>query len=461
MIIRDQVKYVPAGLEGWNSRMGQVFVKFEKNKDTSIYRGVGYRVVRLVDRTIHIVYETSRNQRLIDTQFDFDYVVPYQNPLELKGRIDLVLVNPVHAKKGFYNNFRPHGIKTIADSGGFQMRSGVSDFVNPDNVVEFYNKHTDIGMALDLPITNSVEAPLWDKVSNLMAANANYMEKKLNNNVTLALISHGRDINLRKRRLEVIYRPSKVVAVGGLLNTTALDEETRLLTALNNALYVISETRKHAEYYHFLGVTSRLWIAIYAILVGTGYVKSCGGDSVSHRMAAITGSYKHSFVAMNTNSIHEKHYLNALHYKFQNTHDSSPTQITKRNAIKVGTSCCCPMCQAVSDLTMLSEYQLCESHLLWYSEQEKDLICDNVQSYLNGKISLGCLAKQCVRSHHKKIFIKMFSMIEDTVSKGFTPIKVSKQLFGSLNPTKVNSEELDRYTRIIKNYEKFHKKKFL
>ena len=51
-MIRDNVQYVPAGLEAWPGRTGQIFVKLERNEVTSIHKGMGYKVVRLPDRTL-------------------------------------------------------------------------------------------------------------------------------------------------------------------------------------------------------------------------------------------------------------------------------------------------------------------------------------------------------------------------------------------------------------------------
>lgn len=436
------MQYVPAGLESWPTRTGQLFVKLEKNDKNSIRKGAGYKEFRLRDRTLYLVYESGKNHRLIDRQLDCDYMVPYQNPVELRNRVELVLVNPFHAGNNFYNSFRPHKIDILADSGGFQLLVGTSEFIHPDTPVEFFNKHSDIAMPLDLPMLNSYEPMFFDAVSKMMKANDQYMLPRIDPRVKFSVISHGSTLERRKSRLDAVYRPSPVVAIAGL-NVFA-NESTgvnRTLTGLMNAMYVISQTRKHTEYYHVLGVTSRLWYIIYALLVGTGYVKCIGGDSVSHRMGAITGLYR-----------------NQLPYK-----GGKALQVEKLTHSSVNTSCVCPICQAVSDLNILADFQLCECHAIWYAEQEKDLICDSVQSYLEGKLTLRRICDQWLSHGQYEVLNRVVDYINKVIDKGFYPIHAAKgdSLFEGMGEPPIDVEGKDRYIRIIRNYEKFHKKKFL
>ena len=448
-MIRNHVHYVPAGLESLAARTGQIFVKMESNENTSIHKGSGYKCIRLHDRTLHLIQESNRESRLLDTEIDCDYVVPYQSPVELRNQNRLILVNPIHASSKFTNIFRPYNIKMLADSGGFQLFQGVKSFVHPDDPIEFYNKHTDIGMPLDFPIDNNYESVVFDAITKLMVANDDYMLPRLNKKVKLALISHGSNVEMRKRRLDAIYRETPVVAIGAMMFGVSKDEHdlhNRLLFALANAMYVISQTRDTAKYFHFLGVTSRFWLLIYAFLVGTGYIKSCGGDSVSFRMGGITGNYKHKFSYMNT--------------------DEVATKIEKFSHKSVMTSCACPICQAVSDLNIMADFQLCESHNLWYSTHEKNLICDSVEAFLDGRLTFDQLAEQWLPPKQRKTLRAAFKYIDDVSAKGFFDLKKPQRL--SLFPTsygktsrKRDTKTEKRYIQVIRNYEKFYKRKFL
>ena len=438
-MIRDRVRYVPAGLEAWTSVTGQVFVKLEKNETKSIHRGPGYKEVRLHDRTLRIIQNSTKLHRLIDTKLDCDYMVPFQNPVELEGRIDLVLVNPVHADRSFHNIFRPHKIKIISDSGGFQMLRGIVDFVHPKVPIKFYNEHTDIGMPLDLPMRTPLEPLFFDAVTRMMKANDEYMLPRLNSNVKLAVVSHGSSVEMRKRRLDAVYRPTPVIAIAGLNTLTDTVDINKNITALTNALYVISQTRDTTDYYHFLGVTSRFWFIIYAILVGSGYVRSCGGDSVTHRMAAITGTYKH-----------------------QLTYDGGRAlTIKKINHQSVNTACPCAICSGMSDLNLLANFQYSESHHIWYSEQEKDLICDSVENYFAGRLTLKEIADQWLVSGQYEVLAYCVDYIERVVRKGFfEKVIKDKGLFGKVS-AKPSEQAKEQYAKVIRNYEKFHKKRFL
>lgn len=439
-MIRDKVQYVPAGLEAWPGRTGQIFVRLERNEKTSIKKGAGYKEIRLRDRTLYVIYDSTKQRRLVDSQLDCDYMVPYQNPAELAGRTELVLVNPVHAKN-FHNVFRPHGIKIISDSGGFQMLRGVTDFVHPDDPIAFYNKHTDIGIPLDLPMKAAYEPMFFDAATKMMKANDAYMLPRLHKGKVLSVVSHGSNVENRKRRLDAVFRPSPVVSIAGLHSSVADDDLHKNLTALVNAMYVISQTRDTTEYYHFLGVTSRFWFIIYAILVGTGYVKSCGGDSVSHRLNAIIGSYKH-----------------------QLSYDGGrPLNIEKLSHRSVCTSCTCPICQAVGDLNILADFQIAESHQIWYSEQEKDMICDSVQTYLDGHLTLKDLAEQWLARGQYDVLAFAVDYIDSVIAKGFNERLITKKkaLFDNVSKPELDPTVVDHYKRVLTNYETFHKKKFL
>lgn len=438
-MIRDRVQYVPAGLEAWTSVTGQAYVKLEKNKEKSIMRGPGYKEVRLHDRTIYIIQNSTKLHRLIDKKLDCDYMVPFQNPVELEGRIGLVLVNPVHADKSFHNIFRPHGIKIISDSGGFQMLRGIVDFVHPKVPVKFYNEHTDIGMPLDLPMRTALEPVFFDAVTRMMKANDAYMLPRLKEGVQLAVVSHGSSVEMRKRRLDAIYRPTPVIAIAGLNTLTDTVDLNKNITALTNALYVISQTRDTTDYYHFLGVTSRFWFIIYALLAGTGYVKSCGGDSVSHRMAAITGMYKH-----------------------QLTYDGGRAlTIKKINHHSVNTACPCSICVGFSDLNLLANFQYSESHHIWYAEQEKDLICDSVENYLAGKLTLKAIADQWLAAGQYEILAYCVEYVERVVRKGFFQKATKTKGLFEKAAAPIPEAAREHYTKVIRNYEKFHKKRFL
>ena len=445
-MIRDHVRYVPAGLEQWTTRT-QVFVKNRRNayEDQGIKRhNSAYFEIALPDRTLYITTSGLKNKVLLDKEIDADYMVPISNPAELLSRIDLVLINPFHATQGFSgsNPFKPLGVKVISDSGGFQMLRGTSDFVDPDTVIDFYNKNADIGMPLDLPLPTTAESGFFDAVSRMMVANDKYMIPRLDPKIKLAVVSHGSCIESRKRRLDVVWRPTPVVAIAGLNTLQEGSSTHKTLTALANAMYVISQTRQDARYYHFLGVTSRFWFLIYALLVGTGYVKSCGGDSVSHRLSAISGDYRYGLG-------YDGGVRDTL---LRETHNS------------VSAYCPCPVCGSIHDLRLLAKANWMESHMIWFSEQGKDQICDSIQAYLAGRLSLNAICKQWLGSAKYDLLAKSVNYVESVVQKGFhTKVLPSQKqfLFGAPKGAELSDKATEHFTQIIRRYEQFHKKRFL
>jgi Queuine tRNA-ribosyltransferase len=431
---------VLAGVEAWHSCEAHAYVKFGKPKHAMGLERHNSRlsVIYLPDRTIHIVVKTARD-KLLPNQLgitDFDQIVPL---ISLDAPTDpILLINPYHATNSFDINSKPFGKKIIVDSGGFQMLRGTTEFVNPDDLLTFYNKFGDICMPLDLPLPANVEPYYFDAVTKMMRANDQYMLPKLGENKILALISQGSTVKNRLKRIDGLNRTSKVVAIAGLNTLVEGDSNHKLMTALTNGLAVIDRLRDSTEYFHFLGVTSNFWFILYSIMAGTNYVKRCGGDSVSYRMVSINGTYAYGLGADATRS-----------------NDVKRTQKTP-----VGSTCRCPVCRMVTDQRLFLDTRLIEAHNSWNFVETKNLIADSVELYLAGRASLRDLADQWMPRGRYELLAKAVDYLDLVIAKGYREWKpkVTNSLFQK--PTKTPGG-LDHYKEIIHRFEVYHKKKFL
>jgi len=431
---------VLAGVESWHSCETHAYVKFGKPKHPQGLERYSSRlsIVYLPDRTIYIVVKTSRD-KLLPSQLgdlDFDQVVPLISldcPTE-----PILLINPYHATNTFHVNAKPFGKKIIVDSGGFQMLRGTTEFVNPDDLLTFYNKFGDICMPLDLPLPANVEPYYFDAVTKMMRANDDYMLPKLEEGKILALISQGSSVANRLRRIDGLKRSSKVVAIAGLNTLVEGDSNHRIMTALTNGLAVIDRLRDNTEYFHFLGVTSNFWVILYAIMAGTNYVKRCGGDSVSYRMASINGTYCYGLGADATRS-----------------NDVKRTQKTP-----VGSTCRCPTCRTITDQRLFLDARLIEAHNSWNFVETKNMIADSVEVYLAGRASLRDLSDQWMPRGRYELLAKAVDYLNVVMAKGYREWKpkVTNSLFSK--PTRPPGG-LNHYKEIVHRYEVFHKKKFL
>jgi len=156
-------------------------------------------------------------------------------------------------------------------------------------------------------------------------------------------------------------------------------------------------------------------------------------------MAAITGMYKH-----------------------QLTYDGGRAlTIKKINHHSVNTACPCSICVGFSDLNLLANFQYSESHHIWYAEQEKDLICDSVENYLAGKLTLKAIADQWLAAGQYEILAYCVEYVERVVRKGFFQKATKTKGLFEKAAAPIPEAAREHYTKVIRNYEKFHKKRFL
>lgn len=432
--------YVPAGAESYSQNSAQLLVTREKNKKESTAFGAKYKQWHFHDKTVSFVSRSQVNG--VNIKHTADVAVPITNSLFVKAcGLAKVLANPIH---GDYvkETFEDKGIESIIDSGGFQMLTGVLDFVNPDDVVKRYNKLANIGMPIDLPVRSKFEVEFWDPIGKMIKANDDYLLKRLNPNIHLALISHGLSLARRKSRLDILDRDAEVVAIAGL-NIAPAPGVDRHLNIVENLMYVIHRKRKTTRYFHVLGVTSKFWVFIYALIDALGYVKEIGADSVSHRMGSLIGMVDRP--------------------------DFSVTDITKNQVYKQVIPCGCPVCVAVDDIRVLNSAAILEAHNLWVRSKQTEMLCDLAKHYLKGDVTL----QEIHRIMKLKIDITKFQFIvnyikETVASDKFTPIKApksSKSLFSSVIPEDGDTSEetqvgASKYADILTRYEKFHKRKF-
>lgn len=428
--------YVPAGVEQNSGYNAQLSYKLVPSKNESTGFGKKYKRWNTHDRIVTQVASSSAGG--VFTKVTGDVAVPISSALFMKScGITKILANPVE-KRYYGASFKHSKIESIVDSGGFQMLSGVTDFVNPDDVIERYNECADVGMPLDLPVRSAYESTYWDSVSRLIKANDEYIEPKLKT-AKLALISHGTSLELRKRRLDILDRKAEVVAIAGL-NIQPLPGQDGAINNIQNLMYVVNRYRSTARYFHVLGVTSKYWMFIYALLSESGYVKEIGADSVSHRLSALTGLYE--------------------------TVDYKAISVPKNQKFWQPIQCGCPVCVTVSDIRLLNNAVALESHNLWIRVQQTKFAQTLAKAYLEKQVTtseiyefLGSAMSINADKYKFDYMVKYVTKIID-MDKFFMP-PTSKKFSTLLSVASSTNAKATNYDKIIKGYEKFHGKKFL
>lgn len=426
--------YVPAGVEKYSERRIQLHLKTETNKFPATEFGRGYKRWRLPDATISMTNGTRKCTKAI-TEIQ-DVIVSLSSPSFIKNiGLNKVLGNPIH---GDFQSagFDALGIESIVDSGGFQLLTSTVDFVNPDDVIKRYNSGGGIGMPLDVPVRSVAEEMFFDTISHLIKANDLYIEPKLTNGTDLALISHGSNLERRKSRLDVLDREdAKVIAIAGL-NTPPPPGVNKLYSGLENLMYVVNRFHKTARYFHVLGVTSKFWIFVYALIDALGFVKSIGADSVTHRILAISGSYE--TLSFNADNLPrgDRHY------------GSMPR-------------CSCPVCVITGDLRLLNEGNLLEAHNLWVKVKQTEFLANLAKLYVGGHVKLLEVRAELNLNIPANEFCAMISYIESIIASGkHVPFRLksskSRTLFGVEKAKPTPASVVAHYGNIVKRYEEFH-----
>lgn len=424
------VHLVPAGVEAYSNN-AQLGITNQGNSTERSYFGKMYKKWKTHDK---VLTEIASGKKVTLPEETFDQLLPIFSPTFVKlCGFEIILANPVVGKEFYKEPYERFGIKSIVDSGGFQLLKDSVTFVNPDDVIERYNANANIGMPLDLPMESKYEAAYFDAASKLIRANDRYILSKLEPVVDLALISHGTTLALREARLNVLDRRAKVIAIAGL-HIQPQPGVDRLEAAIENFMYVISRYRKTTEYFHVLGVTSRTWMFIYALLSESGYVKNIGADSVSHRLASLVGDF--------------------------DTLDFRTIPLTKNPPYNIRPMCSCPVCSLIQDTRILQSWRILESHNLWVRKKQVETIVEIAQAYKAGLMSLSEVHKAARLTLPYEKFTKVVRYVEEVVSNKFRPFRVKRTTSALFKRPKSHLVTNDRYDKIFQRYEKFHKERF-
>lgn len=426
--------YVPAGVEAYTGLEAQLHVTYRKaEKEHSVF-GKKFKSWHTLDKVVTMVKGGVKYSAMAPTS---DVAIPMASAAFVAScGLTKVLANPIHKA---YNKqpFEALGIESIVDSGGFQLLKGTVPFVEPDEVIARYNEHANIGMPLDLPITNEAEPFYFHAVSRMIKANDDYITQRLDKGIDLALISHGTNLKLRRERLDILDRDAKVVAIAGL-NIKPEAGVDHIYNSAENLMYVVHRYRKRARYFHVLGVTSKLWVFIYAVLSVTKYVQSIGADSVSHRLGALVGMY--------------------------DQYDFSTRQFSRSTPYVTTLNCNCPICTTIDDSRIIQETNIMEAHNLWVRAKQTELLESMASSYVKGQLPIAEVYKFLGLSMGLNRFVHLMRYIEEIIaSDKYKPLRSSsvKNSLFDMAPPKMDPKMDAHYRNVITAYEKFHEKKFI
>ena len=430
------VFYVPASSEMLVNMQSTAYSKVEPHeKETSDFIDT-HRVWKSEYRKSEYICNGFGRTVLPDDTYDV--CVPVMGAAYLKlNNIKMCLVNPHNRSSIMPASYRDAGLQVIADSGGFQLVTNKTDFIDPVELAKSYNSVATLGMDLDIPPRIGIPNEQIVALAKIQNANYERISEHLNSKVHMVTVLHGRSLDERKMWMDVIGREdSKFISVAGLLRMYTTDIPLELL-CIEQLLLTVSRYKK-TKYIHCLGSTSTMASFVYALLDHLGIVKNIGGDSVSHVLNIASGQ------------------LFSL-YPWDNI------KVPKNFHTTVLPSCSCPICTTLHDYRLLNGY-LGKAHALYNRNEQKNYIVHLTNLLLNGDIKIPEFLSLTNLTTAPDVVQRCIDYASEFKATGkFKELKRrGNNLFASKKVAKkISPEDIKIVDKIIKNYEKYYQTRFL
>lgn len=333
----------------------------------------------------------------------------------------------------------------FGDSGGFQILTGVLDFVDPHDLGRWYTRYVKQGMSLDIPTSKCMDEELVLKSAKMQKKNNDILKEAIDDTVDIYNVCHGMTHDLRSKFIDIVEDDDfNNWAVGGTYHGNIFNVLSALFT-------VVKKSPKKA--YHILGVSKAL---VIPILAWFGRYHNLTSDSSSHMQSGL------GFGAFNLTG-----------YKLQSRkYGSSTRQVLHSQKEFPFLPCTCGICQALKTneflyLTARSvSAQIC-------------LTLHNLNSLSRYASLWNALAQECSSKEYKEHMLQSIPLKEKTYWSGAidcienfvaggnfekyrnSMVKTVKtfdatkcNLFTKSNTTE---EDYSVMRRTIANFEKFHK----
>ena len=288
-------RYVPAGIFPQGHGGLGVYIKYHKRVDKKItvkQMAPGYVWLDCPDRELVITGLTHTKASPNPVNFDefVNLSIHHMNASRDFG-LDYAMVNYTQSSgKGHKSpdvrrvvGHQEGQISLVSDSGGFQLGRGVEEFIDPKQLITWYNKNVDLGMVLDIPVLSS-DKKLLIELAKLQALNTKYLLANKCDNLGLINIFHGVDEEAGAVYRDICEHPDiDRLAIGGVYWYGALGAVDRVLSFI--------QTGRSYKHYHILGVMNSLHVILYMRLAAKNFAPLITTDSSTHLQNAVTKGY--------------------------------------------------------------------------------------------------------------------------------------------------------------------------
>lgn len=240
--------------------------------------GLGYSVLPSFDRHLDLGFDQVvdldlfLNKRLVS---EYGYTFGMINSSSVPKKF--------HSKDYDHDRSEDDPI-IVADSGGFQLSSGASDFIDPHKIIAAHNATCDRGMVLDIPIVRTLHKKLLPRAARIQKLNNEIFLKNKRESLRLVNVFHGNTFYLRQKYRDVVETDDfKDCAIGGLKVAGLLDLSLQAIKVMM--------TGKKYEQYHILGASGlERWVAIMYI-AHKKVAKLITSDSTSYIQGGVSARY--------------------------------------------------------------------------------------------------------------------------------------------------------------------------
>ena len=296
--------WCPAGMEYSKRGGAAIYVRygrFPQHKITLREKTSGHFWVQCPDRELVIVSNAQQAHAFRPMSSNYDECIslsPYHDHAAVDLNFDFLMTNYTSelGKEHTSAKTRTHGsdptvkTKIISDSGGFQIYRGVIDYIDPEQLVQWYNDNTDYGMILDIP-ANIVGMKHHKRLAKIQAANTEIMMKHKRKDLELFNVFHGSNDAETELFRSITDRPDiNRLAIGGGYWGTVLASVSRW--------YAMFLDKRKYKHYHVLGVQNVLQTIPLMKAACSGAAELITSDSTTHIQNAVAkGFYFHPSMA--------------------------------------------------------------------------------------------------------------------------------------------------------------------
>lgn len=274
-------KWIAAGSAYATFSNINLYVKFKQRKGPydELYYPHGF-LVKLQDREIFITRQGGKDYNFVFPMTGYDFCIN-ADLLGLDSAVKhtgiMFAYEESKSKKDFRYDKSSAMDNIYSDSGGFQILSGVFEFVNPIKLAHWYNQAVTHGMALDIPLGLGSSKEFIVPTAKIQKENLKIIKDHCDESVQIYNVSHGVSPETRRQFIDLVHRDDiNLWAIGCPYFGNVFDLITNMYSVF---------THIPAESYHVFGVAAT---HIIPILAWVGRYRNITSDSSSHLQSGLS-----------------------------------------------------------------------------------------------------------------------------------------------------------------------------